>query len=468
MSDEIFYSFRGKILKRDDKDFIIVIWPDIPFYLALPKEYQNFIEKIIFTKFEYKNIQDFLIDERNMKIFNYLIENKIVSKVPHQIGKPFYDNIRQLYYISLQVAKQCNLRCKHCYASAGEANENELSTDQLIELIEKASSFSETKECNFIITGGEPFTRKDILSIINFAMSRFKNVVVITNGLLLSENLIKELSKIENLTLQVSLDGAKRETHEYLRGEGTYDKLLWNIERLISNNIKVAWSPICTENFFDEIDEYFELAKKLKVHTVQLQPVQYIGRALTDKSIRRVNSKKIISKIVEYYFDEDYNSLIKNGLESKSIIHVRNLNRLHSCGTGHGTMYIKSNGDIFSCPNMAHDKYIIGNALKDDIKDLYYNSPIYKELRSFDVNKDFGESCMNCEVKHFCGGGCRGVCLANRDNLYGKAIECNSLKMYFTEIIWEVCEHREFFKEEAERWLKSKRNLVKGGEYDRQ
>ncbi|GAA0121868.1 hypothetical protein UT300018_11840 [Clostridium faecium] len=111
------------------------------------------MEKIIFTKFEYQNIQDSLIDKRNKKIFNYLIENGIVSKVPHAIRNPLCDDIRQLYYISLQVTERCNLRCKHCYASAGEAlYDNELSTNQLKEIIEKASSFSKTKECNLLIS----------------------------------------------------------------------------------------------------------------------------------------------------------------------------------------------------------------------------------------------------------------------------------------------------------------------------
>jgi radical SAM protein with 4Fe4S-binding SPASM domain len=458
MHDNMFFSFKGKILKKESKNFIIVIWPDVPFYIALPRHYENFIKEILVSQFEYTSVKSFLYEEKHENLFNYLIENGILSKKPLNTITPSY-NIKQLYYISLQVTEQCNLRCSHCYASAGENIYNQdLSTDQITNIIEKLVSFSDIDKCSFIITGGEPFLRNDILNIINFAIERFKNVVVVTNGLLLSDNIIKELSKIENIALQVSLDGASQETHELIRGDNTYNPLINNIRKLIDHNIKVALSPICTEIFFKEIDEYFKLAKNLKVSTVQLQPVQYIGRALVDKNIKRVDGAKLINKVVQYYFDENYSSLISNGLESISVIHVRNLNKLISCGTGHGTMYVGANGNIYSCPNMANNKYTIGNVLQDDIKDLYYTSPIYKELRGLNINKDYDESCVNCEVKHFCGGGCRGVSVANNNNLYGKAIECSSLRSYFEEIIWKVCENRDFFSEESKKWLLSKNN----------
>ena len=46
MDNNIFYSYPGKVLSREDKDFIITIWPDVPFYLGLPCEYAEFFEEI--------------------------------------------------------------------------------------------------------------------------------------------------------------------------------------------------------------------------------------------------------------------------------------------------------------------------------------------------------------------------------------------------------------------------------------
>lgn len=457
MDNNIFYSYPGKVLSREDKDFIITIWPDVPFYLGLPCEYAEFMKKITVEQFKRSDISDYLSDVKYRVIFDYLTQHKIISASPQDFLSSSSDRVRQLYYVSLQVTEKCNLRCKHCYASAGEANyANELTLDQWKSTISGIAEFADVEKCIPIITGGEPLLRRDILDIIDFAMAKLNNVVVVTNSLLLTDELIAELASRENLMIQVSLDGARRETHEYIRGKGTYDRAIRNIEKLVQNQINVGLSPICTETFFEEIDEYFQLAKKLGVKTVQLQPVQYIGRALTDQKIKRVNGDKLIRKITEYYFSETYHDIIQYGLESKSVIHMRNLNKLISCGTGHGTMYICANGDVYSCPNMMNKNYVIGNVTTDNLCNLYYNSPVYRELRALNVNQHFGDECANCEVKHFCGGGCRGVCLANRGTLYGRAIECESLRAYFTEILWTVCERKEFYRAEAIQWLSEK------------
>lgn len=86
--------------------------------------------------------------------------------------------------------------------------------------------FADVEKCIPIITGGEPLLRRDILDIIDFAMAKLNNVVVVTNSLLLTDELIAELASRENLMIQVSLDGARRETHEYIRGKGTYDRAI--------------------------------------------------------------------------------------------------------------------------------------------------------------------------------------------------------------------------------------------------
>lgn len=462
MSNDVYYSFEGKVLKRDDKDFIVAIWPDIPYYMALPAEYEKFMQKTMLPQFNYCDIEEYLHDIRFKQIFDYLQQINIVSECPISLEQSSDENPRKIYYVSLQVTEKCNLRCKHCYASAGQANyAHELTLEQWKAVITKIASFADVDRCIPIITGGEPLLRKDILDIIDYAMEKLKNVVIVTNSLLLTDQMIDALSKRKDLLIQVSLDGAKRETHEYIRGKNTFDRTISNIEKLVKSGAKVGLSPLCSEMFFQEIDDYFALAKRLGVCTVQLQPVQYIGRALTDKNIQRVDGDRLIKKVAEYYFSDEYHSLIQYGLESKSVIHVRNLNKLSCCGTGHGTMYICANGDIYSCPNMMHKKYVIGNVLKDDIENLYYNSPVYRELRSLNVNEDYDDECKTCEVKHFCGGGCRGVCIANTGNLHGKAIECAALKKYFKEIIWTICEKRDFYKEEATQWLREKGNMAK-------
>lgn len=457
----IYFSEYTKILKKENKNYFIVIWPNLPYYIALPINYENFILDLFKNdSFNIHEIESYLKKENFKILFEYLLEKNIISQSPISQKDSENTNLKKLYYISLQVTDRCNLRCRHCYASAGElSSNNELTTDEYFRLIDQLSLISDINLCTPIITGGEPLLRDDILEIVDYILSKYEKTVIVTNGLLINSSLIKEFEKRPNLMFQISLDGAHKKTHEDIRGKNTFEHLLSNIRKMTDRNIKVSLSPLCSSKFIDEIDEYFDLAKNLNVQNIQFQPVQYIGRALKNSDIHRSDSKKLIKKIFHYYFKENYHSLISSGLESKSIIHVRNLNKLNSCGTGHGTMYIASNGDVFSCPNMKHIDYKIGNVLEKNIEEMYFCSPIYIKLRSLNINKDYPTDCVNCEVKHFCGGGCRGVCLTNTGSLLGKAIECNDLKRYFSEILWSICENKNFFKKESESWIQSKIKL---------
>jgi len=77
------------------------------------------------------------------------------------------------------------------------------------------------------ITGGEPFIREDLVDIIHFCHENQIKAIVNTNATLLSPQLIKTLSDIPTLTLNISLDGSTPKTHDYLRGvTGTYQKVM--------------------------------------------------------------------------------------------------------------------------------------------------------------------------------------------------------------------------------------------------
>ncbi len=68
------------------------------------------------------------------------------------------------------------------------------------------------------ISGGEPFVRKDILEIVEYASSQPLFVTILSNGTLITDETAKKLSQYNIKEVQISLDGAKTETHDALRG----------------------------------------------------------------------------------------------------------------------------------------------------------------------------------------------------------------------------------------------------------
>jgi radical SAM family protein/4Fe-4S single cluster protein len=142
----------------------------------------------------------------------------------------------------------CNITCEHCYIESSPTN------DRLAYITrEEASAFYDeiaagglgTREIGF--TGGEPFMNPQILELIEDALERGLEALVLTNamqpmrrprieaGLL---NLNRRFGR--RLTLRVSLDHHGQALHETERGEGTWDKAVAGLDWLAGNGFKAA------------------------------------------------------------------------------------------------------------------------------------------------------------------------------------------------------------------------------------
>ncbi|MEM5882767.1 MAG: radical SAM protein [Candidatus Aenigmatarchaeota archaeon] len=134
------------------------------------------------------------------------------------------------------VTGRCNLNCKHC--RRGNENKNsELSFGQGVKLLKEAKKLG-IEIFNF--SGGEPFLRDDIFHFIDMASNFFKEVVVTTNGTLITEKLARRLSGYKNLRLSISLDGYGKD-HDRFRGtKGVFREVVDGLKFLKKNNIRFS------------------------------------------------------------------------------------------------------------------------------------------------------------------------------------------------------------------------------------
>jgi MoaA/NifB/PqqE/SkfB family radical SAM enzyme len=130
----------------------------------------------------------------------------------------------------MSITRQCNLRCKGCYAMAHRREpEVELEMDRVIKILSEASELGTRL---VLIAGGEPLTRKDLLDVT----AQYPGTIfpVFTNGLLLQEDTLKTLKKQKHVIPVLSLEGHGTHTDDR-RGYGVYDALRGKMERLKRN-----------------------------------------------------------------------------------------------------------------------------------------------------------------------------------------------------------------------------------------
>lgn len=99
------------------------------------------------------------------------------------------------------VNDDCNLNCKHCRVAEKNLKEPALSLKQAKELLAQLYYCGVTK---LNLSGGEPFLRKDIFDILEYAR-KFDDIVITTNCTLLNEAKCQKLATFPNTRLSLVL-----------------------------------------------------------------------------------------------------------------------------------------------------------------------------------------------------------------------------------------------------------------------
>ena len=83
--------------------------------------------------------------------------------------------------------------------------------------------------------------------------------------------------------------------------------------------------------------------------------------------------------------------------------------RIHMpvCAAGKSKLIIKYNGNVYPCNFFQTEDFLCGNVFEEDLKDIWKNGKGFKKFRSYYLNDNLPEECMNCKKHNNCFSGCR-------------------------------------------------------------
>ena len=153
------------------------------------------------------------------------------------------------------VTNTCNLHCKGCYNQALHRDtKGEIGIEKLRQIV---SESLELGVSIFMLAGGEPMTRPDMIDITK----DFPNMIfpMFTNGLLIDDSAIEKFGHQKNVIPIISLEGHAGQTDQR-RGFGVYSHLLKTMKKMKRKGFVWGISLTATSQNFDTVtsDKYIK------------------------------------------------------------------------------------------------------------------------------------------------------------------------------------------------------------------
>lgn len=312
----------------------------------------------------------------------------------------------------LKITDRCDLRCAHCFVSA-TAEGSDMSVSSIARAIPR---LKEARVANVTLTGGEPLVHPELPEILERLVEAGFEMTVCTNGVSLSDELLRQVERLGHVSFNVSLDGITADSHGKFRGRHeSFEATLENSRRL--GRAGLLKGVLSTPNSLASADEYdavFDLADDLNADYLLMNPLSSFGRGI--RSRRRLKADDRTMLEIQARIED------AAGDESPEAVFIRFPNEsrpLSGCIAG-DIIYVFVNGDVAVCPYLVfatenagakhrRDEFIVGNLFDDG--DIASKLDAYKFHERYRVGAN--PSCAGCSANANCGKGCPAAVIAS-------------------------------------------------------
>lgn len=303
---------------------------------------------------------------------------------------------RQLLYASFELTYNCNFACKFCYNPVFRPGQNrsasKVFTEKQLSLDEYIKIFDRLREGGVIFvtfTGGEALVHPNFWEILEEARKRHFCIRLFSNGSMINRDVALKLKEKGVFCVEISIYGASKETYQKLTGRAEGFEKAWQaVSNLKEANVVVYLKCILSKFTENEMDEIQDMADKKNV-ILRWDHLLSPSEDGLDYPLKYTASEKSIERLFTDSKFKAGSSPFERG-EGESI-----------CVIGRTSVHIDPFGNINPCVEW---KEPIGNIRRDDIFEVWQNSPRLKELMK--ISEEVAEKvkrvttaseyCFNC------------------------------------------------------------------------
>ena len=195
----------------------------------------------------------------------------------------------------------CNFDCPYCFEDHGQGRMSAEVQDDVVALAERMLDASDTRDISVSWFGGEPLLAPGIIKSLSERLIHLTekrggtySASIITNGYLLTQEIVDMLVECKTESAQVTIDGlgATHDASRYLRGGGpTFDRIVSNLRNLkipfkinIRHNVHEG-----NRNEVDALKQFIEDLAKESGNNLFYYPAPVSGSPVADERGKQVN-----------------------------------------------------------------------------------------------------------------------------------------------------------------------------------
>ncbi|MEM0141206.1 MAG: TIGR04053 family radical SAM/SPASM domain-containing protein [Thermoplasmatales archaeon] len=326
-----------------------------------------------------------------------------------------------------ETTKACDLACKHCRASALlNPLPDELNTEEALSFLDQITGFGRPYPV-VILTGGDIMKRNGLEQILAHANELGIPASMAPSATpLLNDDAFIMMKKFNIRSLSLSLDGATKSTHDWLRGlNGTFELTLGLMKKIVKEGFTLQINTTVFKRNVRELPDLLKILIDSGVKTWEVFSLIRTGRGIDREdlepreyedvfnylefasrysvTIRTVEApffRRILREreVTEYSGGTLYKNLVKRTVELLG--EPSGISRGHTTFTrdGKGVIFVAHNGEVNPSGFLPIN---LGNVREKSIVEIYRNNETLVKLRD---PANLKGRCGVCEYADLCGG----------------------------------------------------------------
>jgi radical SAM protein with 4Fe4S-binding SPASM domain len=289
--------------------------------------------------------------------------------------------------VTFEITLRCNLRCAHCYNfdrglsyKPERTFEEELSSREIHRILDEVRD----EGCLFLaFTGGEALVHSELNEFIRHASGAGMAVTVKSNGTRLPGDTVDRLRQSGTSAVEISLYGAKAETHDSFVGlAGAFRNTIDGARRVREAGLRVKFSFVIVRRNADEIAAVREMAAAMGIPCA-IDP-QITARY--DGSRSSLN-ERVDRETLDRLYRGPLQDLVPEPGDGASV----------QCSCARSVCGITAFGEVYPCIGAPLP---CGTLKERSFKDIWWNSETLRGIRSLTL-ADF-PACSSCDLRRSC------------------------------------------------------------------